>query len=77
MKKTGLTWAEVEKRAGDKAVVVMYDGIEKSGYCREEHMRKQFDGCELMQLNEHTFQVVRWAPEKTQLLNWKKSRGAT
>lgn len=57
----GLTYEEVAERAGDKkAIIVHYDGIQRSGYWYEDHMMKLFSGCELMQLTENDYQVTKW-----------------
>ena len=64
MKTSNLTWEEVVKRAGDKqAIVVHYDGIQRSGYWYEDHMMKLFSGCELMQMTQNDFEVTKW-PER-------------
>ena len=44
MKKSRLSWEQVAQLAGGDPVTVLYDGIERSGYCNEDHMMKMFDG---------------------------------
>ena len=56
-----LTWEDVAARAGDeKAIIVHFDGIQRSGYWYEDHMMKMFSGCELLQLTENDYQVTKW-----------------
>lgn len=63
MKIAHLSWEEVAERASGNPIVVYYDGIQRSGYCDEEHMRKMFGDCELLQLTRNDFQVMKW-PER-------------
>ena len=64
MKIAHLTWEEVAQRVGDKqAIVVHFDGVQRSGYWYEDHMMKMFDGCELLQLTLNDYQVTKW-PER-------------
>lgn len=63
MKTAHLSWEEVKERADGRPITVFYDGIERNGYCLEEHMTKMFQGCELLQLTLNYFQVTKW-PER-------------
>lgn len=60
----GLSWEEVVDRAGDQAIVVHFDGIQRRGYWYEDHMMKMFSGCELLQLTASDYQVTKW-PERS------------
>ncbi len=60
MKTAHLSWEEVAQRAGEKPIVVHYDGIQRSGYWYEDHMMKLFSDCELLQLTLNDFQVMKW-----------------
>lgn len=65
MKTARLTWEDVAKQAGDqKTIVVHYDGIYKSGRWYEDHMMKQFDGCELLRLATDHYLVMAWPERK-------------
>ena len=64
MKLVGLTWDEVTEMAKGKAIVVHFDGIQRSGYCDEEHMIKKFSGCELQRMSLHDYQVTKWPERK-------------
>ena len=56
-----LTWENVAEQAGDKkAIIVHFDGIQRSGYWYEDHMMKMFSGCELLRLTENDYQVTKW-----------------
>ena len=56
-----LTWEDVAEQAGDgKAIIVHFDGIQRSGYWYEDHMMKMFSGCELLRLTENDYQVTKW-----------------
>ena len=56
-----LTWEDVAAQAGDgKAIIVHFDGIQRSGYWYEDHMMKMFSGCELLRLTENDYQVTKW-----------------
>lgn len=74
MRKDRLTWEEVEKLAGNEPITVHYDGIEKSGYCNEEHMTKQFNGCQFKQCSRHDFDVIFWPEGKTQCRDWRERK---
>ena len=63
MKTAHLSWEEVKQRANGSPIIVHYDGIQRSGYCREEHMEKIFRDCELLQLTSNDYQVMKW-PER-------------
>ena len=63
MKTAHLTWEEVTERAAGKAIEVTYDGISARGNCSEEHMKRKFSGCELMQLTKSDYIVTKW-PER-------------
>lgn len=60
MKTAHLTWEEVEQQAAERPIIVHYDGIQRSGYCREEHMWKLFRECELLRLTMNDYQVMKW-----------------
>lgn len=56
-----LTWEDVAEQVGDrKAIIVHFDGIQRSGYWYEDHMMKMFSGCELLRLTENDYQVTKW-----------------
>ena len=56
-----LTWEDVAALTGDKqAIIVHYDGIQRSGYWYEDHMMKLFSGCKLLQLTQNDYQVTEW-----------------
>ena len=72
MKKSRFSWEQVAQLAGGDPVTVLYDGIERSGYCNEDHMMKMFGGCELVKLTRHTFEVSRWPEGRTICRDWRE-----
>lgn len=58
------TWDEVCKRIGkENQMMIMYDGISKIGFVREEKMHKMFSGCELVHVEGNAYKVYSW-PKK-------------
>lgn len=63
MKTAHLSWEEVAQQAGEKPIIVHYDGIQRRGYWYEDHMMEMFSGCELLRLTNTDYQVTKW-PER-------------
>ena len=64
MKTAHLSWDEVTKRAGGKEITVWFDGIFMTGRCDEERMIRKLGECELLNLYEGGYQVMKW-PERS------------